>query len=867
MKYEGKPPAVCPGDLVEDGTKKVVIPGSRAPTVKVPGLLNSMLRLLLKYTDKLSGFLHSFLSNEPQLRAGASSLGPLWPLPVPYPEVFGHGPAFRSSWRKRRVALQVVVLNWLYLGRPAVCPGNLWPGQPLSKRQWCRVKNLENLSEDGNSVFEVNAELMARAATKTEAASDQLDALHRALLSTTFGGAAPYGGVTSSGSHVRRENEDEEWSGLAGLFGVFEGSLSGEAFVVAKPIQADRIHFVGSPQFDPLPFFDDVTAKAYSRPLDCVREEPGVCPPKVSVHATALERNKLFKKMVAGNRLVHVPADVVRKGIFSGLFSVPKDLEKDRLILDARPPNTLEYVLSTWTSTMSSATALTGIELEADQTLFMSGRDIRDFFYQFKVGAQRARRNVLSGLLSCKDLEFIFGRPFAEPGYVALNTMAMGDCNACEFAQGSHLQLVLECEGAKPEEVIMMHQPFPRGLLSVGVIIDDLVCFEKVLTADIERVRAEGSELDKRMKVIMAKYEDVGLPTNPKKAFDNAVLSSFWGVQIDGSKGLMRSNESRVWPLLLIGCRVVSLGLCSVGLLRSLAGSFISVLSLRRRMLSAMNLIFDAITASKDDAQIIRLSGALKDELFTVLTLCTLAVVNLRAATLSTLRATDASDWGMAAVSTSLPKNVARQAQRLGLSKSMWTRLFPPGKAWLRAKMMLPPEEELPGEDDVFDVHPFWEQLARSLPYSEEWRKQHPRAVHVNIGEVRALLLEESRLAARHVSVRVAYALDSQVALGSLVKGRASSKAINAELVKSIPNVIGSDMYGAYGYWPSKLNRADGPKRHALPAEPDEPLPWWWEEVSEGTTNFLMNGWSKCKAKSRAPLLRRYFGVLGIPLS
>jgi hypothetical protein len=35
--------------------------------------------------------------------------------------------------------------------------------------------------------------------------------------------------------------------------------------------------------------------------------------------------------------------------------------------------------------------------------------------------------------------------------------------------------------------------------------------------------------------------------------------------------------------------------------------------------------------------------------------------------------------------------------------------------------MMLPPEEELPGEDDVFDVHPFWEQLARSLPYSEEW--------------------------------------------------------------------------------------------------------------------------------------------------
>ena len=104
----------------------------------------------------------------------------------------------------------------------------------VEKRQWCRVKKLEDLSEDGNSIFEVNAELMARAATKTEAASDQLDALHRALLSTTLDGAAPYGGVTSSATRVRRENEDEEWSGLAGLFGAFEGSLTGESFCVGE---------------------------------------------------------------------------------------------------------------------------------------------------------------------------------------------------------------------------------------------------------------------------------------------------------------------------------------------------------------------------------------------------------------------------------------------------------------------------------------------------------------------------------------------------------------------------------------------------------------------------------------------------------
>ena len=185
-------------------------------------------------------------------------------------------------------------------------------------------------------------------------------------------------------------------------------------------------------------------------------------------------------------------------------------------------------------------------------------------------------------------------------------------------------------------------------------------------------------------------------------------------------------------------------------------------------------------------------------------------------------------------MSSPIPLIVAKQVHRLGLSKSMWTRLLPPAKAWLRAKMMLSPEEGLPGEADVYDVHPVWEQLARSLTYREEWRRQHPCADHGNIGEVRAYLREESRIAAGHVSARVAYALDSQVALGTVVKGRASSKALDAELMKSVPVVMGSDMYSAFGYWPSKLNRVDGPTRHAPRAEHDEPSPWWWDEFCSG---------------------------------
>ena len=831
-------------EIKEDGgTKTVIVPGSRAPTVRVPALMNSMLRLLAKHTGRLSRFLHSFLSNKPQPLSEVTSLGPLWPMPIPYPEVFGREPAFGASWKKRRTVLQVVILDWLYLGRPAVCPRQLWLGRSLSPRQWKRVKLMEDLGEDANSLLEVDAEGMARAALKTEASSDLIDALHRALLCSTFAGAAHYGGTTSSVT-LARENDVSEADELRGMYGKFEGPLKNEPFVVAKQIEADRIHFVGTPKFDPMPFFDHATAKAYAHPLQSACTDFDEMPPKVSVHATNLERNKLYQKMADGHRLAPVSDDAVDRGLFSGLFAVPKDMKKDRLILDARPPNMAENILHAWTSTMSSATCLRGIELAPDETLIFSGRDIRDFFYQFRVTGERSRRNVLAGRLTAEDLSFIFRRPFSSGGYVGLQTMAMGDCNAVEFAQGSHVQLILDCGGAELREMMQMHQPAPRGLLSVGIVIDDLVCFEKILTSSLNSSGLPHGRtlIDERMDRIMRKYDQVSLPTNEKKAFDNSCESSFWGVQVDGKKGLVRSNESRTWPLILICTRVVCLGLSTTGLLRSLAGSFISVLSLRRRTLSAMNLIFDAISASASDAQVLRLSDELKDELFVLGTLCAMSVINLRAQTAPTLRATDASDWGMAAVSTDLPVEVAREAQRLGLSKSVWTKLLPPRKAWLRHKLLLRPEEELPGEHDQYDVHPFWEALARSLDFKEEWRKAHPRSVHVNIGELRAHLLEESRLGTNMMSSRIAYALDSQVALGALVKGRASSKSLNNELSKSIPIVLGSDLYSSLGYWPSKLNRADGPTRDSVPDPPDSSLPWWWSELCRGETEAF-DGW------------------------
>jgi hypothetical protein len=248
--------------------------------------------------------------------------------------------------------------------------------------------------------LEVDAGAMARAAVKTESAGDQLDALHRAFAQVSAPGHDFGGGYFGSLGTSTKFDFDH---GLGSDFGTFEGTSSLEAFVVAKPIVASRVPFGPAPAFDPVPYFDEATEEACCRPLEHRLAMPRVPVPPVSVHASRAERNLLFRAMADTNRLVAISACDAGEGPFSGLFAVPKDLDRDRLILDARPPNSFETVLSQWTSSMATASSLSGIELAPDESLLLSGRDVKDFFYQFVVNPQRARRNVMAGLLSPEE--------------------------------------------------------------------------------------------------------------------------------------------------------------------------------------------------------------------------------------------------------------------------------------------------------------------------------------------------------------------------------------------------------------------------------------------------------------------------------
>ena len=821
----------CSLPPVESDTKKVRVPGASAPSIDVAGFLNSWPRLFLKVGGELSQFLHSVLSKEPYLRNDEGTPNNfLWPMPPPYPEAFHEGAA-KSLWRKRRLCLQVLTLSWLFLGRPSACPQCIRIGQRLSAKQWKIVRLLEELSEDSNSLSFVDAEGMGRAAGKVESQDEDLGCLHRAY-------ASLIGSSYGSSKHFPKKpctvvSEPEFCKGRFGRV-VSEGTVS--SHVAAKPIEAARLQFGPAPKFDPVPYFDELTAMMYERPQNFT-DFSCYDFPSVSIRASRVEQLELYKKLAACNRLVLLEADEVCPRLASGLFAVPKDLERDRLIMDSRPPNSAETGLSTWVTCMACPDNVAGIEIREDEDLLLSGQDIKDFYYQFSIGRARAARNLLVGELEPHEVAFVFGEcsdvNLDKPRFVGLNTLAMGDICACEFAEGSHLGLLLSCGAMRKEEILRLRCPPPRGLLSIGIVIDDLVMLERISKSSGPFDSTKFSLADDRMSLALGAYETAGLPTNPKKEFRNASQASFWGICVDGKAGIMRPNPQRVWPLCLITLRVCLLGICTISLLESLAGSWISVFTVRRRTLSCMEVIFEAIHCGAPSNGVVRLSKMLKDELLTYCVMATLVCVNLRARTLPCIRATDASDWGGAAVVASVSVNIAREALRSSLKKGAWSKLLPPSKAWLKTKGCLDPNSELPGED-VYDCHPFWEYVARVPEYRELWRKPRVRSVHINVGEMHAHLHEESRVASNHSSVRIPYALDSQVCLGALTKGRAASPVLNSLLRRSLGVMLGSDLYAGYIYFPSKLNRSDGPTRNAMPDPADLDLPIWWLAVEEG---------------------------------
>ncbi len=194
---------------------------------------------------------------------------------------------------------------------------------------------------------------------------------------------------------------------------------------------------------------------------------------------------------------------------------------------------------------------------------------------------------------------------------------------------------------------------------------------------------------------------------------------------------------------------------------------------------------------------------------------------------------TDASTWGTASVRSEIPVALAKEFQRHTLARGAWSRLLSPWQSWLRSHEDLDLEAELPAGVPLVS-HPLWTELSQSLPFALYHRNPTSRKSHINCLELKAILEVESKLAKRRHRFRYLLASDSQVALASIVKGRSGSPTLNKLLRESLPTVLGSGIFGNYGYVPSLVNPADDPTRGQVVRSPSKGLPDWWASAELG---------------------------------
>ena len=140
------PDSACPAKPVPSvdcsTSPEPKLPGEDASTVTGASLVNSLPRWLLKSKCNLSSFLHSIVAepkdvdDRPTFRFGEADFSdrPLWPMAVPYPEVFTKKVDSDDAWLKKLISLQVVVLSWLHLGEPAAAPISLCFGKQALRR-------------------------------------------------------------------------------------------------------------------------------------------------------------------------------------------------------------------------------------------------------------------------------------------------------------------------------------------------------------------------------------------------------------------------------------------------------------------------------------------------------------------------------------------------------------------------------------------------------------------------------------------------------------------------------------------------------------------------------------------------------------
>ena len=175
---------------------------------------------------------------------------------------------------------------------------------------------------------------------------------------------------------------------------------------VAKPVVASRVQWEHSPSFDPIPFLTDPWVKdAFLDPANVrLPSSKWVDKPQGRVHCSRQELLKLAEKWDTKGACRIFCVNEINQDEAVGNFTVPKDEQFDRLILNPQRVNARLQSYSHFIKSLAPRSLFSLIRLERDQVLRLSADDLAEMYYTVKIPEARAKRNCIG--LNSKHMSF-----------------------------------------------------------------------------------------------------------------------------------------------------------------------------------------------------------------------------------------------------------------------------------------------------------------------------------------------------------------------------------------------------------------------------------------------------------------------------
>ena len=651
----------------------------------------------------------------------------LWPVPPPRWRWSGSR-NLGLKRRRRRTRLKaryqllqftVVCLNWETLGHPLVAPLRARAGSSLSVQQHRILERLEDQISHYMAVGDFSSNGLGRAAVKfqdlislcKELPQCQIGAEDlESIVATLHASFDPYSAQGNT-SYVSADQSEPSH-----VCQFPRAEVRPAENCNSRPVVADRVKWENPPSFRAEEFLDNELVKAAFIDPEVLRK-PVELWPKLSGARVQCSRDELLTLARRWDSLGAcdlVPASAKNFDEAVGMFSVPKDSQFDRLIINPTVINSRMFKVSDATKTLAPGSMLGLLSLAPNEGFRFCADDLTDFYYTFKVSYNRATRNAFRMKFKSwevRDLSCYRPEWENQDLLICLATLAMGDSLAVEIAQQSHANVLRKlCGALLDHETLKYRAPCPRGDFIELLAIDDHVGVQRLPLQDIPK---EPHLRDTKIFAACEKaYQKVGLVQHEKKRKRNQVRGTILGADFDGIKGRVMAPRDRVMILSVITAWVAKSGTCTPHVLAMILGCWIHVLLFRRVLFSIVDSLFkEGRNCSKHE--VFCLSRQSRNELQLLSVLGCVSHADLRAKYDTKIYCTDASPWGGAVCAAPVSEPFCRELWRHCEQKGYYTKLQSPASAYLSEKGLpseaaeaLAPEPPTCSHGDIFEPVP-----------------------------------------------------------------------------------------------------------------------------------------------------------------